>query len=670
MVTSRCLAFSTAALAMVCLGSVSVDAAGAQPQTSVGAQPQTSVGAQPQTRSATAGSSQRAVLDEFCVRCHNTRRLVAGLALDTVDVDDVGTDAEVWEKVLRKLHARAMPPAGSPRPDDEGYASLVSHLETAIDRAAALDPDPGRPGSFHRLNRTEYQHVIRDLLALEVDVTAWLPGDDAAYGFDNNAGVLSMSPALLDAYLSAASKISRLAVGDLSAGPDVTSFRFSKAQLQEARIAGLPFGSRGGAAVRHYFPLDGEYVLKVSLAGPRPQSEQIAVRLDGTPVAELAADARPTFLGETVDTEVRITATAGPHTVGVVLHKRMLAPEGRFPAYFPWANSAVFATTTGSSQYLHIDGLEITGPFAPTGVGDTPSRRRIFTCRPTAVGDEPGCAEEILGALARRAYRRPATDDDLETLLGFYREARTDGGDFDAGVRVALTRLLVDPDFLYRTEVDPAGAPGRPYQLGDLELASRLSFFLWSSIPDDELLALAERNQLRDPAVFERQVRRLLADERSTALVTSFAAQWLFLRNVRMASPDLFEFPEWDDDLRAAMSRETELFLEHQIRENRPVGELLTADHTYVNERLARHYGIDGVYGSHFRRIDLADDRRAGLLGHASILTVTSFPQPDVPGGARQVAAREPAGHAAAGAAARRARAARERAGRVTTVDP
>ncbi len=577
---------------------------------------------------APSAERHQAFVDDYCLRCHNDRRLVAGLSLDGLDPADPSTGAEAWEKVLRKLQARSMPPVGAPRPDDAAYVDLIASLETGLDRAAAVTPKPGRVGSFHRLNRTEYQHAIRDLLALDVDVSAWLPGDDAAYGFDNNAGVLSMSSALLDAYLSAAGRVSQLAVGDLSAGAEVATYRFSKALLQETRHEALPFGSRGGGVARHYFPLDGEYVVKLDLTGPRSQSEQIEVRLDGVKVGEVSTEAGPDALGPA--TEVRITATAGSHNVGVVLLKRMLAPEGRFPAYFPWANSAVFATTIGARSYLHVDGIEITGPFSPTGAGDTASRRRIFSCRADdePVRDAESCARQILGSLARRAYRRPVTDADLDTLLQFYREGRDQvAGGFEAGVRVALTRLLVDPDFLYRTEVDPAdGAPGTPYRLSDLELASRLSFFLWSSIPDDELLTLAEQNRLADSGVFEAQVRRMMADDRASALVSSFAAQWLFLRNLRMVSPDRYEFPEWDDDLRAAMARETELFLDSQRRENRPLGELLTADYTFVNERLARHYGLPDVYGSQFRRITVSDERRTGLLGHASILTVTSFP--------------------------------------------
>ncbi len=566
----------------------------------------------------------QALVQEYCVRCHNDRRLTGGLSLEGVQADDPTAHAEIWEKVLRKLQARSMPPVGAPRPDETVYARVIGSLERAIDSAADVSPRPGRTASFHRLSRTEYQHAIRDLLDLEVDVTGWLPGDDAAYGFDNNGDVLSMSPALLDAYLTAASRISRLAVGDMSAGADVASYRFSKSLLQEDQVEGLPFGSRGGGAVRHYFPLDGEYVLKLDLAGPRSQSETIEIRLDGVKVGDVASDARPGLGGDPIGTEVRIQAKAGAQTLGVVFLKRMLAPEGRFPAYFPWANSAVFPTTFGASTYLHLDGIEITGPFEPTGVGDTPSRRRIFSCRPERDDEAEACARRIFERLARHAYRRPVTEDDLDVLLGFYRDG-AEGGSFDDGVRVALSRLLVDPDFLYRAELDPPGTTAS-YRLSDLELASRLSFFLWSSLPDDALLSAAEDGRLSSPEELATQVRRMLADDRATALVSDFAAQWLFLRNLRMVSPDRFQFPEWDDDLRAAMARETELFLDHQRRENRPVAELLTADYTFVNERLARHYGIEDIYGTQFRQVALPGTRRAGLLGHASILTVTSMP--------------------------------------------
>ena len=590
----------------------------------------------PQTQAAAFGAAavpeRASLLNQYCITCHNERLNTAGLALDIADVTAVGEAAQLWEKVAAKLRADAMPPPGMPRPADAARHAFVTRLEADLDRAANANPNPGRPGTFHRLNRTEYQNAIRDLLALEVDVTVWLPGDDAAYGFDNNADVLSMSPVLLDGYLSAASKLSRLAVGDLSAPSEISTYTFSRFLLQEDRLADLPFGSRGGAAVRHYFPLDGEYDITIRFQGPRSESERVEVRLDGVRVVDAPAEPNRSEADQSDGAaergvvQVRISAEAGSHVLGIVLLKRMFAAEGRFPEYFPWGNSGVYSTVTGSRQLLRVNGIEITGPFAPTGAGDTPSRRRVFVCSPTSRADEEPCAAEILGTLARRAYRRPVTDADLGILMGFYRNAREERDDFEAGIRAAVDRMLVDPDFLYRVEMDPPGSPGMPYQLTDLELASRLSFFLWSSIPDDELLTLAAQDALQDPVVLEQQVRRMLADERSMALVTDFAAQWLYLRNVEMVAPDLFQFPDWDDDLRQAIARETELFLESQLREDRGVPELLTADYTFVNERLARHYGMTDVYGNRFRRVTLPEHRRVGLLGHASILTVTSYP--------------------------------------------
>jgi hypothetical protein len=581
--------------------------------------------APPRPAAAAAANPSRALADMYCVGCHNERLKTGGLSLEA-DLP-IGAHAATWEKVAAKLRAGSMPPIGRPRPDASSRASFVSWLEGELDRAAAANPRPGRSASFHRLNRTEYQNAIRDLLALDIDAAALVPGDDAAYGFDNVGDVLSISPARLDAYLSAARRISLLAVGDPAARSEVATYSFSKMQLQEERHEDLPFGSRGGAAFRHYFPVDGDYTLRIRFDGPAAGSDRFEVRLDGVRVGEMAPRGRAS--GDTSDVggvDVPITARAGRSVVGIVLLKRTLAAEGRFPAYFPWGNSGVFATTTGARQYLRVDSVEVTGPVRTTGVGDTPSRRQIFVCRPVAVADEARCASRILSTLARRAYRRPATDRDVDGLLAFYRSARKAGGDFDAGVRAAVERLLVDLDFLYRIELEPAGRPNVPYRLTDLELASRLSFFLWSSIPDEELLQLAEKRRLQDPAVFEQQVRRMLADDRAKALVDSFAAQWLYQRNLRIVTPDLYEFPDWDDNLRAAMARETELFLASQLRDDRSLTELLSADYTFVNERLSRHYGVPGVYGSHFRRVQLPENRRAGLLGHASILTVTSMP--------------------------------------------
>jgi mono/diheme cytochrome c family protein len=599
-------------LSAVAIGGKALGAAGTQ----VSAQPQAAV------------EPQRRVLQQYCIRCHNDRLRTAGLALDALDLDAVGSRADVWEKVVGKLNANAMPPVGVPRPSDEARRTLAVWLESELDRAAATRPNPGRTGTFHRLNRTEYQNAIRDLLALEVDASTWLPGDDAAYGFDNNADVLSMSPTLFDGYLSAASKVAGLAVGDMSMAPDHSVYSFGSLLLQRGRISDdLPFGAEGGVTARHYFPLDAEYVADIRVLGAPGPSQRVELRLDGVRVGEIRR-LRPAVAGATEDdgdgSAIRFAAAAGSHVLSVVFVSGRQAPEGQFPEFFPWGNSAGIV---GARQYLTVRTIELTGPFAPSSPGDTPSRRRIFTCRPSEARDEPACATQILTALARRAYRRPVTRDETNVLLDFYRQARMSGGGFETGIRAALERLLVDPEFLYRVESEPSGgAAGSAYRISDLELASRLSFFLWSSIPDEPLLAAAERGALGDPAELERQTRRMLADPRASALVTNFAAQWLYQRNLRMVAPDFYHFPDWDDNLRLAMARETELFLESQLRGDRPIDELLTANYTFLNDRLARHYGVPGVNGSHFRRVELSDERRFGLLGHASLLTVTSLP--------------------------------------------
>lgn len=572
-------------------------------------------------------SSQRNLINQYCVTCHSERRRVAGLALDAANVDAAGAQAHTWEKVVAKLNANAMPPVGSPRPSEEARQAFIAWLENELDRAAAARPSVGRTSPFHRLNRTEYQNAVRDLLALEVDATAWLPGDDAAYGFDNNAEVLSMSPTLLDGYLAAANTISQLAVGEITMAPALTSYRFPTQLLQQGRISDdLPFGIEGGVTARHYFPLDAEYDASIRLTGSMALANQIELRLDGVRVADLkkaVLDLDPDGDGGRV-ARMRFPATAGSHVVAVVFVKGRQAAEGQFPAYYPWGNNPGIL---GARPYPHVAALELMGPYSPSGSGETPSRQRIFTCRPAKASQEEACATSILGSLARRAYRRPVTQADVAPLVGFYRRGRATGVSFEAGIRIALERLLVDPDFLYRIEsTPPTIAPGAAYALTDIELASRLSFFLWSSIPDDPLLAAAEKGTLRQPAELERQVRRMLADRRSAALVASFGAQWLFQRNLQMVSPDFYEFPDWDDNLRQAMARETQMFLDSQIRSDRPMTELLTADYTFVNERLARHYGLPDVYGSHFRRVALRDDRRRGLLGHGSLLTVTSMP--------------------------------------------
>ena len=639
----------------------------------------------------TSPPPQRALLDRYCVTCHNQRLQTGGLALDVADVARVGEAPDVWERVVLKLRGGMMPPAGRPRPAGPALDELRGWLEAELDRAAAASVEPGRVPT-HRLNRAEYANAVRDLLALDIDAEALLPADDTGHGFDNLAGTLALSPALMERYLTAARRISRLAVGDPAIGPGMTSRTYTVpiAMAQNGRMSeALPFGSRGGLAVRHRFPLDGEYVLTVRLKRSvyeyivnLDEAHDLDVRIDGRRVARFtvggAEPGRPapvsfsgTFVaagasefptqdwddyrtGADAGLVVRIPVRAGARSVGVAFadksweHEGVLQPELR-------EYGATVTETTDTSSRPEGPGLEsvtIDGPYATTGPGETASRSRIFVCRPDGADvDGEGCARTILGRLARRAYRRPVGAADLAPLLAFYREGKApyrdgraldpeggaaDGEDgdtawFEAGIQAAVERLLIDPEFLFRIERDPAGAaPGAPYRLTDLELASRLSFFLWSSIPDDELLDLAARGRLSDPGVLEGQVRRMLADARASALVDNFAGQWLSLRSVEGIAPDPNLFPGFDENLREALRRETELFFESQLREDRSVVELLSADYTFLNERLARHYGIPGVAGSHYRRVSLADRgpaaaRRLGLLGHGSILAVTSY---------------------------------------------
>jgi cytochrome c5 len=576
-------------------------------------------------------SAQRAVLDRYCVVCHNQQLVTAGLALDTMDVEQISEGAAVWEKVLRKLQGRAMPPAGMPRPDEATYDSLTTYLEQELDSA---ESNPGRP-VLHRLNRAEYTNVIRDLLALEIDGTTLLPADDSGYGFDNIGDVLSVSPMLLERYMSAARKISRLAIGDHTGRPDSETHVVPRFLGQQDRTSDeLPFGSRGGIAVRHFFPLDGDYLFKVRLKtsydGSRilglAEPHQLDIHLDrqrvghftvgGTdrvplgyrtsPVGEAAPDAH---------LEVRLPVAAGPHLVGVSFLKEAWAREQMI--------QPTFAST--ESEEPGVGSVTISGPYNARGPGETPSRNRIFVCRPTSSQDQEPCARNIISTLARHAYRRPIADQELPSLLAPYHIGREEGG-FEEGIELALQRILVSPEFLFRIEQDPENVePGTAYPIRDLELASRLSFFLWSSIPDDTLLDLAAEGRLKDPAVLEEQVRRMLADPRSESLVTNFAGQWLYLRNIAMVAPDLGEFPEFDENLREGLQRETELFFGSMLREDRSVADLLDADYTFLNERLARHYGIANIYGSHFRRVTLDHEERKGLLGKGSILTATSY---------------------------------------------
>ncbi len=568
----------------------------------------------------------RTLLDRYCAGCHNRHLKTAGVEFDSMDLVRVGDDAPNWEKVVRQLRTGVMPPEGMPRPPAEERSAFRLWLESELDRAAETDPNPGRPAPY-RLTRTQYANSIRDLLTLEIDGPSLLPPDDLAYGFDNIADTLSFSPLLLERYLSAARKISRLAVGDPTMDPAAVTYATSPLAVQSGRMSEeLPFGSGGGLAIRHRFPLDGEYVLTISLQRRRTsQARELDIRLDGKRLRLIRLEAydRSSAYGQpaAADPTVRFPAGAGTRTVGVSFLQRAPAPEGLGPARLP------VGSLRGGYSDWGVHSLRIDGPIRVQGSGDTPSRRRIFICRPLSAGgaEELDCARRILANLARGAYRRPVANDDVDPLLEFYREGRSRGG-FDAGIQSALERILVDPEFLFRVERDPAtAAPSTAFSLSGLDLASRLSFFLWSSVPDEDLLEAAAAGNLSDPDELEGQVRRMLADTRSKSLVTNFASQWLHLRNLRAVTPDENRYPEWDDNLREALRQETELFLESQLRHDRSVTDLLAADYTFVNERLARHYGIPRVYGNRFRRVSLEDERRRGLLGQGSILTVTSY---------------------------------------------
>ncbi len=582
-------------------------------------------------------SAQRAFLDQYCVGCHNERAKTAGLLLDKMDVSHIGENAEVWEKVVRKLRAGMMPPSGARRPDKTAADTFTGWLETELDRSAAAKLNLGS-SPIHRLNRTEYANVIRDLLGLEVDVTSLLPADDSSFGFDNIASSLGVSSVLLEAYLSAASKISRLAIGDATAAPNQKTFTAPADLSQNEHIDGLPFGTRGGMLVRYNFPADGEYIFQVALLrgtseelfGRASKDEKLELSIDGERVKLFDIDAeekdRVRVDNVTQPLQAKITVHAGLHAVGAAFLKRNYAPaEDVFSSTY--LRSSISVLDVSRTNVPHVSTLTIGGPFHVTGISETPSRRLIFSCHPTSRDTEAKCAEQIVSTLTRRAFRRPATSEDLEVLMGFYNEGRSKGS-FDEGIEMALRRILASPEFVFRIEHDPSNVKsGATYRITDLELASRLSFFLWSSIPDDELLKLATQGKLKDPAVLETQVRRMLADPRSSELVSNFAGQWLYLRNLQSISPALEEFPAFDDNLRQAFRRETDLFFESIVREDHSVLDLLTADYTFVNDRLAQHYDIPNVYGSQFRRVTLgAENPRRGLLGQGSILTVTSLP--------------------------------------------
>jgi mono/diheme cytochrome c family protein len=596
-----------------------------------------------------ADPALQATLATYCVTCHNERLQTGGLSLDGVRIADAPAHADVWEKVIRKVRGGMMPPAGAPRPPAETRSALVTFLESSLDRAALASPNPGRPLA-HRLNRSEYANAIRDLLDLHIDPSAMLPADDSSGGFDNNADVLGVSPVLLESYLTAAERVTALALGDPKLPPTGEVFRVRQDASQDRHVEGMPIGTVGGQAFDLTLPLDGQYQFEVRLFRTNlgtmrglEYPHQLEIAVDGERVhlasfggdQEIAASSEnPTTTGNDVDGRftVRVPLKAGPRHITIAFLEKTHALNTRRLQNYIRSSS----DTIDFSGYPHIDQIIFTGPFNPTGPGDTPSRRRIFICRPpspsgprrdetVASSEELACATRILSTLARRAYRGDFTADDQQVLLDFFRRGRADGKTFESGIDLALRRLLASPKFVFRVERDPADvAPGAVYALSDAELASRLSFFLWSSLPDDELLTLASRRRLRDPAALERQVRRMLADPKAQSLVDNFVGQWLQLRNLRNKQPNSHEFPDFDDNLRRALDTELELFFASILREDRNVLDLMTADYTFVNERLAKHYRIPNVYGSHFRRVTLTDDTRKGLLGKGAILLVTS----------------------------------------------
>ena len=589
-------------------------------------------------------ASHAALVKTYCVTCHNDKTRTGELTLEHVDLADVPKSAELWEKVIRKVRAGMMPPAGMPRPDAPTLDGFVGYLESSIDRAAAANPRPGRT-ALHRLNRAEYANAIRDLLSLEIDSTALLPPDDESSGFDNIADVLTVSASLMERYLSASWNISRAALGNVAIQPSTITYRVRPDLSQDQHIEGLPPGTRGGMLVEHAFPVDGEYVIRLrlwrntfDLMRGMEDPHDIEVAMNGERLVVVTAGGREDFgrmaenpgtFGAELDKKltVRLKVKAGTHKIWATTVLKSHAPRDDLIKPF-------IRTTVDGLDIMgdpSVDRITIEGPFAASGPGDSPSRRKILSCRPTAASQETACARQILSSLARQAYRRPVDRASIDVLMDFYSRGRKSSGSFERGIESALQFILASPEFLFRVEPDPAPAraaaskAGNVYRLGDLQLASRLSFFLWSTLPDEQLITLAAQGRLKQPAVLEQQVRRMLADPRSKTLIDNFAEQWLHLRNLKNSNPDLAAFPDFDDNLRQSMKQETELFFDSIMREDRSVMDLLNADYTFVNERLARHYGMPNIYGSRFRRVPLPETRR-GLLGQASILTVTSYP--------------------------------------------
>lgn len=627
--------------------------------------------ADPQATNSTNGvSAQRALLDQYCIACHNqaivnspavdgesllfTQLRGLGLTLDTENVDEVSENPEVWEKVVRKLRVGVMPPPDNPRPDNATYNQFRTWLERELDLAAQSNMNPGRTQAFHRLNQAEYRNAVRDLLGLDIDVSEMIPPDAPdQHGFDNNAEVLSLSPSLMERYVSAAHKLAELAVGATPRSTAIKTYEVPLNLMQDDRLSDeLPFGSRGGTAIEHYFPVDGDYRIKVLLQTNYvdfvrgiDQAHEMEISLEGERLGlyNFGGDAPGTpapysYAGNIRGSddweewsmafaeegfEVEVSVQAGPKTIGATFPREMWEQEGVLqPRLFGYH----LAVTELPDNNPSVGAILIEGPLSVEGPGDTPSRQKIFSCTPESADEEPACARTILSDLARQAYRRPIDQSDLQGLLDFYTQGRSLGS-FDTGIQYALERLLVSPDFLFRIQQDPAEiASGESYLISDVELASRLSFFLWSSAPDEELLQLAEQNSLREPGVLQEQVQRMMADERATAFIENFVGQWLYLRNLEAHYPLPAAYPEFDENLREAFQRETQLFINDQIGSDQSILDLLSADYTYINERLADHYGVPGIYGSRYRRVALNNPQRAGLLSHGSLLTVTSYP--------------------------------------------
>lgn len=615
-------------------------------------------------------ASNRALLDQYCVICHNqavvnslatsneglqtTQLRNLGLTLDTEDVSDLAANPEVWEKVIKKLRVGVMPPPNYPRPDKVRYDGFRTWLENELDSIAANRANPGRTQAFHRLNQTEYRNSIRDLLDLNIDVSDLIPADAPdQYGFDNNAEVLALSPLSVERYVNAAHKIAELAIGAPPRGASITTYDVPLNLIQDDRLSeDLPFGSRGGTAIEHLFPVDGEYRITLNLQTNYvdfvrgfDDANEVELSLDGEHLQTYAfggdapgipapysyagnirgSDDWEEFMMAFADEgfELVLPVKAGPRVIGATFPREMWEAEGvQQPRLFGYQ----LAVTELPDGNPGIGSVEIEGPLSIDGSGITPSRQQIFSCEPISADEEPACARQILSSLARRAYRRAVTENDVQGLMEFYKQGQLEGG-FETGIQFALERLLVSPDFLFRIEQDPRNAePDSMYPVTDTELASRLSFFLWSSLPDDELLDLVERSELRDPGVLETQVKRMMSDSRSSGFIENFVGQWLYLRNLDGIYPDPAAFPEFDENLREAFQRETELFIDDQIRSDRSLRELLSADYTYVNERLAEHYGIPKIYGNRYRKVMLEGAERGGLFGHGSLMMVTSYP--------------------------------------------